>query len=88
MKILNFERFEIYVDREMQNCVVQDVREAVADIIYQHGVGIRCLDLAMRVLKAEGDTEYSDEEAELIMKLIETYSYPFFIVSLRRKLDE
>lgn len=36
MKKINFERFEIYTNVTMQNCITRDIREDFADTIMQN----------------------------------------------------
>lgn len=49
MKKINFERFEIYTNVTMQNCITRDIREDFADTIMQNLNRARGYALMMKV---------------------------------------
>lgn len=73
MKRINFERFEIYNGVAHKDCTVIDAREGFADIIYRNGSGVRCADLAMKIFKSSGETEYAEEDVELMKRFATEY---------------
>ena len=78
MKI-DFRKFRIYPGIDRQRSVEMDVRKEFADLIYQNGKGIAAHALAMKIYNAEGETEYSDEEVEMIRGYAEKLGTPMFI---------
>lgn len=86
MKI-NFERIEIFTDMTKTKCVVQDVKKDFADIIYQFGRGIESHALALKIFNSKGETEYDEQECNLIRQLSELCS-PSFMDAMKKVLNE
>lgn len=64
--ILNLKEIEIFENIAKTKCVVMDIREAFADLIYARGTGIKAHALALKVFNSDENTEYTEEEIELI----------------------
>lgn len=65
MKI-DFRTVEIFTNVAKTQCVVQDIREAFADMIYNQGTGIKSYALALNIYNSNGDDEWTDEEVSMI----------------------
>ena len=63
---LNLKEIEVFENIAKTKCVVMDIREAFADLIYARGAGIKAHALALKVFNSDENTEYTDEEIELI----------------------
>lgn len=79
--IIDFEKIEVYTDLEKNNKVTANVRKDFANIVYQNGQGIAFHALALKIWN--GETEYTDEEYELILKVAESFYTPCFIDAIR-----
>lgn len=88
MKKLNFKEFSIPTGISRKSRRTVDAREAVADLLYTHVNGIKAHRLAFKIYESDGVTEYSDEEAELIRRAVETYCVPGVIDGLAAQLDK
>ena len=63
---LNLKEIEVFENIAKTKCVVMDIREAFADLIYARGAGIKAHALALKVFNSDENTEYTDEEIEQI----------------------
>lgn len=84
MKKINFERFEIYTNVTMQNCITRDIREDFADTIMQNLNRARGYALMMKVFQSNAETEFSDEEIALIKFIADNYGN----ISLSMSIDK
>lgn len=84
MKV-NFSKFKIFLDIAHAHAEEQDIRKDFADVIYRNARGIMAHDLALRIYRSEDEVEISDEEASLIMELV-NQSTPNFIDSMKYNL--
>lgn len=80
---INFEQFVLYkgIDKSIKE--VLDVRHVFADEMYNHGQGVACHALALKIYNSTGPMEYSAEEYKLMMLFAEQCMTPSFIDSLR-----
>ena len=85
MKI-NFERIELFADIAHTKCVVQNVKEDFSNVIYTMGHGIQAHALALKIYNSSGDTEYDENEVQLIKKYSELCQ-PAFIEAIERITD-
>ena len=83
MVTINFESIEVFVDIEKKKKVVANERKGFADTMYRNGQGLPFHALALKIYNSHGDTEYSDEEYELIVKVAEACYAPCFIDAIR-----
>lgn len=79
---INFESLRVFKDIEHKVCEVIDVKMAVANELYDKGQGIAFHALAMKIYNSQGDTEYTDEEYELIMNYANQMCRPSVIEAL------
>lgn len=82
---INFERVELFTGIEKEECVVQNVKKDFANIIYQFGRGIEAYALALKIYNSKGETEYDEQECNLILQLSELCN-PSFIDAIRKIL--
>ncbi len=87
MKI-NFEEFEIYTDISKENKVKGDARESFANIIYTQTNGIKMHALAMKIYQSQGETEYTDDEVQIIENVSNRYAKPNFIDALQEQINQ
>lgn len=78
MKI-DFKKLKVFPNIGKENAIIIDAHCNFADMIYQRGSGIAAHALAMKIYNAEGETEYSDEEVEMIRGYAEKLGTPMFI---------
>lgn len=64
-----------------------DAREAMADLVYKNVNGIAAHRLAFKIYESDGETEYTDEEATLIVRVAEAFATPAFIDGLNDQID-
>lgn len=87
MSKLNFQHFVIPKSISGTEKQPFDVRELFADIIYTRVNGIKAHHLAMKIYGSAGETEYSDEELQLIRTVAEHFCLPNFIDGLNTQLE-
>lgn len=79
MKI-KWNEFHLYGDLMKKNELrVDNPQEVIADYIYKNGHGAAALDLCLKVLHDDGNTEYSQKEAAVVKALTETLSTPWAV---------
>jgi len=81
MKI-NFEKFNVYTDIAHTNCVEANVKEEIANVLYNKGAGVACHALALKIYNSKGEEDYTEEEYDLLLKIVEPLFTPMFISSL------
>lgn len=70
MKI-NFDRVEVFTGIAKKQCVVENLREQFADLVYMTGRGVAAHALALKIFGGDAETEYSDEECAMIRQFAE-----------------
>lgn len=65
-RTINFKKLLIYTSLAHSESIEQDVRETFADVIYRGCPGIAALELARKIYHSEGDTEYTEQEVNII----------------------
>lgn len=86
MKV-NFERIEIFVDIAKTQCVVQNVKEDLANMLYQNGFGIATHALAFKVFNSTSETEYDERECDIIKENVSRYCTPNLIDAVNGVLE-
>lgn len=76
---INFQRLELFTDIAKTQCRVVDIRQEIADSIYQTGRGIASHALALKIYNSQGKTEYTDEEYALIKDFVAQFGSPALI---------
>lgn len=87
MKILNFQEFRMPSGINRSEWRTGDAREAMADLVYKNVNGIAAHRLAFKIYESDGETEYTDEEATLIVRVAEAFATPAFIDGLNDQID-
>ena len=85
MKI-NFDRVEVFTGIAKKHCVVENIREQFADLVYMTGRGIAAHALAMKIYNGNEETEYNDEECTMIRQFAESCT-PSVIDAISGMLD-
>lgn len=87
MKTINFKEFSLYMGISKNDSHTGDARESVANILYLNVAGIRAHSLALKIYQSDGETEYSDDEVQLIQEVANKHCLPNFIDSLNDIID-
>lgn len=83
--ILNLKQLEVFSNIAKTQCCVVDIREVFADLIYSRGSGIKAHALAMKLYNSDENTDYTDNEIDLIRKYSEMCT-PAIIDAINRQL--
>lgn len=83
---LNLKRLEVFTNIAKTRCVVMDIREAFADLIYARGAGIKAHALALKVYNSDENTEYTEEEIEDIKRYL-TMCTPAIIDAINKQFE-
>lgn len=75
MAKINLQKLQVPTDISGKTKGNADLRESIANHLYNGRSGIAALDLAMKIYKSEGETEYSDKEVAMIRDIIENTDY-------------
>ena len=86
MKI-NFERIEVYADLAKSRSTVVDMRELIANLIYEKGSGLACSVLAHKIYEHSGEMEFDEEEVKILRAVAETFLAPAAFDALTAILD-
>ena len=78
MKI-NFEQLKVYADIAHKHPLKTDVREQLAEALYQCGHGIAHHALALKIYNTHGECEIDEQEYAIIMAFVEQNSTPMLI---------
>ncbi|MDR0798555.1 MAG: hypothetical protein LBN18_02180 [Dysgonamonadaceae bacterium] len=87
MKKINFKEFKVFTDISKTQTTVGDARESFANILYTRFSGVRAKNLALKIFNAEGETELSPEDVELVKTAANCYCVPAFIDSIEEQLN-
>lgn len=82
MKI-NFEQLKVYADIAHKHPLTTDVREQLAEALYQCGHGIAHHALAMKIYNTHGECDIDEQEYAIIMAFVEQNSTPMLIDAFR-----
>lgn len=86
MKI-NLEKLEVFTDLSKKNCIVVDIREQMANLIYNNGQGLVCSVLAHKLYENHGEVELDDNEVEALRSISEKILTPSACEAVLRQLD-
>lgn len=70
MAKINFKQFKVAQDIAHTKFSEHDLREGIANHLYKERGGIASLDLAMKIYRSEGETEYSDKEVGMLRDIL------------------
>ena len=71
MKKINFKEFQIQENLFSDTKTLVDLREGFSNVVYKNSQGIRGLDLALKIYKSDGETEFNDDELQIIKNISE-----------------
>lgn len=71
MKKINFKEFQIQENLFSDTKTLMDVREGFSNVVYKNSQGIKGLDLALKIYKSDGETEFNDDELQIIKSVSE-----------------
>lgn len=66
MKKINFSALQIAESIKKDKFVEKDIREELANAMYQNARGIGYMALAMKIYKSDGEVELDDKEFKLL----------------------
>lgn len=84
---LDFEKFRLPIGVSGAHEKTGDVRESFADVVYMSATGIKAHHLAFKIYESKGETEYNDEEVDLIVSVAERNCTPSFIDGLKKQIE-
>lgn len=84
---MNLERIEVYADLAKSRSTVVDMRELIANLIYEKGSGLACSVLAHKIYEHRGEIEFSEEEVKILRAVAETFLAPSTCDALTALLD-
>ena len=87
MKI-DFENFRLFKGIDKKNVEVLNVKNVFADELYTRGQGIAFHALALKIFNSDANTDYNENEYQLMMMFAEQCMSPNFIDSLNAMKDE
>ena len=80
MEKINFKEFKLYKNIAKNKIETIDVREMVADLLYNNAIGLGAHRLAYKIY--DGENEFSKEEINVIIKITDALCIPAFKDSL------
>ena len=89
MKVM-LESLEVFVTLDKSQCQVVNARKQIANIIYSQGAGLGLAGqaLAVKMWNGSDETDYSQEELDIIKGLIERTTAPCFIEAVEKTINE
>ena len=66
MKKINFAALQIATNIKKDEFITKDIREELANAMYQNARGIGYMALAMKIYKSDGEVELDDKEFKLL----------------------
>lgn len=87
MKI-NLERVEVFTDLSKTQCTVMNIRERLANVIYERGQGLACSVLAHKLYETKGEVELDDKEAEILRQIAEQLLTPAVCEGVLNMLEQ
>jgi hypothetical protein len=76
---MNFENVNVYTDLKREQSVSVNIKEQLAELIYQKGTGIQAHALALKIYNSTEDTEFTKNEKDLLLKYVNTFCAPMII---------
>ena len=87
MKKIDFQHFRIANGIKQDVIVEMDVREQLADVIYNNVSGIAALTLAQKIYKSEGETEYDETEVKVLTEVIDNICRAAIVDAYHKIID-
>lgn len=86
MKKINFAALQLATSIKKDAFVEKDIREELANAMYQNAHGIGYMALAMKIYKSEGEVELDEKEFKLLKEFGQ--GFPLFYQDALGLLDE
>lgn len=86
MKKINFSALQIAESIKKDKFVEKDIREELANAMYQNARGIGYMALAMKIYKSDGEIELDDKEFKLLKDFGQ--GFPLFYQDAMGLLEE
>lgn len=82
----NLENVEVFTSIDKSSCQVINLRESIANLIYNqgNGLGLEGAALATKMWNGNADTEYNEREVEIILSVVERCCAPCVIETVNR----
>lgn len=87
MKRIDFQHFRIANGIKNDVIVEMDVREQLANVIYNNVNGIAALTLAQKIYKSEGETEYDEREIKVLTEVIDNICRAAIVDAYHKIID-
>lgn len=87
MKRIDFQHFRIANGIKNDVIVEMDVREQLANVIYNNVNGIAALTLAQKIYKSEGETEYDEKEIKVLTEVIDNICRAAIVDAYHKIID-
>ena len=87
MKKIDFQHFRIENGIKNDVIVEMDVREQLANVIYNNVNGIAALTLAQKIYKSEGETEYDEREIKVLTEVIDNICRAAIVDTYHKIID-
>lgn len=85
-KKINFKKFLVFADITQTKTEEVDVALLFSDMLYKKVNGIVAHDLALRIYKADGPVEFTEDELKVLQPFVEENFTPVFIDSFNANL--
>lgn len=86
MKKINFAALQIATNIKKDEFITKDIREELANAMYQNARGIGYMALAMKIYKSDGEVELDDKEFKLLKDFGQ--GFPLFYQDAMGLLEE
>lgn len=82
----NLENVEVFTSIDKSSCQVINLRENIANLIYNqgNGLGLEGAALATKMWNGNADTEYNEREVKIILSVVERCCAPCVIEAVNR----
>lgn len=87
MKKIDFQHFRVANGIKNDVIVEIDMREQLADVIYNNVNGIAALTLAQKIYKSEGETEYDEGEIKVLTEVIDNICRAAIVDAYHKIID-
>ena len=81
MPKIDFKHFRVFTDITQKGTQEVDLSFQFSDMLYKKSNGIVAHDLALRIYKAQGAVEFTEEELTALKPFVEEHFTPLFIDS-------
>jgi hypothetical protein len=87
MPKIDFKHFRVFTDITQEKTEVVDLSFQFSDMLYKKSNGIVAHDLALRIYKAQGAVEFTEEELTALKPFVEENFTPLFIDSYNKNIQ-